>query len=201
MAKQVDWEAIERDYSEGMLTLRQIADKYNNVVSHVAISNRAKDFGWSKDLRDRIRAKAQEKLNKRALNGSLTKPGFVNQDEIIECNAEVQADILSHHRKDGKQARGLAAKLLAEVERTGDCLDELNAISEIIETADSARAQQLFEKVTSIPQRIKSAKDGIDALARAIAIERQAFGIDDHHSVGQTLDSFLDSIANVTKQG
>ena len=52
--KQVDWESVERDYSAGLLSLREIAAKHN--VSHQVIARKAKTEDWSRDLGAKIAA-------------------------------------------------------------------------------------------------------------------------------------------------
>lgn len=44
--KTVDWEAVERDYRAGVLSLREIATRHG--CSHVAITKRAKRDGWER---------------------------------------------------------------------------------------------------------------------------------------------------------
>lgn len=50
----IDWDAIERDYRQGIKTLREMADIHN--VSHVAITKHAKKFDWTRDLSAKIKA-------------------------------------------------------------------------------------------------------------------------------------------------
>jgi DNA-binding MurR/RpiR family transcriptional regulator len=49
----VDWEAIEKQYRAGVLTVREIARQGG--VSHTAINKRAKDSGWPRDLTAKVR--------------------------------------------------------------------------------------------------------------------------------------------------
>lgn len=46
MSKQPDWEAIERAYRAGALSIRTIADR--NGVSDTAIRKKAKALGWER---------------------------------------------------------------------------------------------------------------------------------------------------------
>ena len=55
--KQPDWEAIERAYRAGLLSIREIASAHE--VSHTAINKRAKRDGWERDLSEKIQAKAE----------------------------------------------------------------------------------------------------------------------------------------------
>ncbi len=54
--KQVDWESVERDYSAGLLSLREIAAKYG--VSPSLITRKKNEGEWPKDLTGKIQAKA-----------------------------------------------------------------------------------------------------------------------------------------------
>ncbi len=53
--KQVDWESVEKDYSAGLLSLREIADKYG--TKEGTIDTRAKQNEWSRDLSQKIAQK------------------------------------------------------------------------------------------------------------------------------------------------
>jgi predicted DNA-binding protein YlxM (UPF0122 family) len=48
-----DWEAIEREYRAGQLSVREIARQY--AVSEGAIRKRAKAEGWERALADVVR--------------------------------------------------------------------------------------------------------------------------------------------------
>ena len=60
--KQVDWEGVERDYSAGLLSLREIGDKYG--VDESGIRYKAKRNGWVRDL-SKIEQRAEDKLPQR----------------------------------------------------------------------------------------------------------------------------------------
>lgn len=54
--KQPDWEAIERAYRAGLLSIREIASTQG--ITHGAINKRAKRDGWGRNLKAKIQAKA-----------------------------------------------------------------------------------------------------------------------------------------------
>ena len=56
--KQVDWEGVERDYSAGLLSLREIGAKYG--VDEAYIRRKAKKNDWSRDLSAKIQSKAEK---------------------------------------------------------------------------------------------------------------------------------------------
>jgi hypothetical protein len=58
--KSVDWEAIEREYRAGQLTVVEIGRQHG--LSHTAINKRAKRDGWTRNLADRVRKKVSARL-------------------------------------------------------------------------------------------------------------------------------------------
>ena len=63
--KQVDWEGVERDYSAGLLSLRELADKHGTKESSIRYKANQKD--WTRDLSKKIEQKTNEKLRKTEL--------------------------------------------------------------------------------------------------------------------------------------
>src|SRR5580658_7531176 len=58
--KSVDWEAIEREYRAGQLTVVEIGRQHG--LSHSAINKRAKRDGWTRNLADRVRKEVSARL-------------------------------------------------------------------------------------------------------------------------------------------
>jgi hypothetical protein len=50
--RYIDWNAVERDYRIGELSLRQLAQRHD--CSHSAIANRATNMGWQRDRVDAV---------------------------------------------------------------------------------------------------------------------------------------------------
>jgi len=48
-SKQIDWEAIEKEYRAGMLSIREVARR--NSVDHAYLIRTAKKEGWTRDYR------------------------------------------------------------------------------------------------------------------------------------------------------
>lgn len=69
----VQWKEIEKHYRVGKRTLRDIGEEFG--VAHVTISKKAKKLGWVRDLNAALNAKADEILQKQALENSATKEG------------------------------------------------------------------------------------------------------------------------------
>lgn len=114
----VDWEAVERDYREGSLSLRGLAKTHN--VSMGAIRGRAKTHGWVKGERHALRARALTIANSRAI------PRIIDPTpERFEELANVGADILVRHRTTVATMQGLAVDLAAQLRFATDHEPEL----------------------------------------------------------------------------
>lgn len=109
-----DWERIEADYRSGILSLREIAAKDGN-VNHVAIKRRAEKLGWTRDLAEKIKAKADDLVTKAAVTSSVTAKGTVTERQIVEAGAEAIANVRMSHRADISRNRSLVMSLLAEL--------------------------------------------------------------------------------------
>lgn len=193
--KQVDWEKIEIDYRAGVKTLREIASSHD--ISHVAISKRAKKEGWTKDLTARIKAKAQDLVNKRAVNN---KVNTASVNQVIEVNAKLQSDIILAHRTDIPRKRELVAKLFAEVEALTDGGDIVEQMTLALGSNDMDKLSNLAKKITSLPSRVKCVSELMSALKSVIAMERQAFGISaDEKETPTTLQDIIEAIDGTTK--
>ncbi|PZW77323.1 hypothetical protein DFS21_10982 [Pseudomonas sp. 2848] len=132
--KQPDWEAIERAFRAGALSIRTIADR--NGVSDTAIRKKAKAkaLGWERDLSEQVRKEVRNKL----VRGEVREDQCANPErdaEIIEEAAEEGATVVRSHRRDIHKAANLAKllmdDLLTTIKRREDIEDEIER-----ETAD-----------------------------------------------------------------
>jgi hypothetical protein len=186
--KAIDWAAVEIDYRAGVLSLRAISGRHG--VSHVAIKNRADKEKWPRDLKAKIKAKADALVNRQALNKQLNKEESVNrqaaENEVVEANASLQAGIILAHRTSIQRFRDLTAHMLMELEKQTVNPELFEQLAEImIDDGDSkaasdraAKMRQAFDKAMSTSGRIDSLKKLSETLKVLIAMEREAFGID-----------------------
>lgn len=152
--KQVDWESVERDYSAGLLSLREIAAKHN--VSHQVIARKAKTEDWSRDLGAKIAAAAEKKLGDKQLGDSLGDKKRGTEKEVVEANAQVIVEIKVRHRLVIKKLNGLLDSQMDEIE-----------------------ALNKEKSVENLPMRVDVTKKIADTVKTMIDKERQAFGIVD----------------------
>jgi len=67
----LDWEAIERDYRAGLLSIREIAVRHG--CTHTAINRRAKVRDWERDLKPKIQAKAEALVSRREVSSQVSR--------------------------------------------------------------------------------------------------------------------------------
>ena len=87
----IDWEAIERDYRVGQLSVRQIAKAHN--VAPSAITRRAKKYDWSRDRARDVRARTSAKLIEIAKQQTDNKATESAQALLSSVDAAAQANI------------------------------------------------------------------------------------------------------------
>ncbi|MBC3948342.1 hypothetical protein [Pseudomonas folii] len=181
--KQPDWEAIERAYRAGLLSVREIAASCG--VSHTAIQKRAKANSWERDLKAKIKAKADSLVAKREVATQVASKAVETEREIIELNAEVIANIRMAHRGDISRGRRMTNKLLDELEAL---TDEQGTIKELIAQLkdgdhDDGEAMSdmlaLANKMGALPSRTKTMKELAETLKTLVMLERQAYGLDE----------------------
>lgn len=177
--KQPDWEAIERAYRAGVLSVREIASSCG--MSHTAIQKRAKANGWERDLKAKIKAKADSLVAKREVATQVASKSVETEREIIEVNAEVIANIRMAHRGDISRGRRLANKLLDELEGLTDNRQLFEELGELLRSEDDKgqdKRNDLYQKIIDLPGRSKTMKEMAETLKTLIALERQAYDLD-----------------------
>lgn len=177
--RTIDWELIERDFRAGLLSVREIA--VSQGISHTAINKRAKDYGWERDLKAKIQAKADALVSKRELSKIVSSESLATERTIVEANATRIADVRMAHRTDISRGRKLAMAMLDELEiETGDVglFEELGETLRSEDDKGQDKRNDIYNKVISGAGRIDSMKKLADTLKTLITMEREAYGID-----------------------
>ena len=185
--KKVDYARIEPGWRAGILSPRQLAAQYTeetgDPVSHAAIVNHFKKAGIDRDLAAKIRAKADAMVTQAMVTGKVTPQPAVPERQVIEDNATQIASVRISHRKDIARARSVAANLLTELElQTGpDAAAILADLGELMRSPDDKgqdKLAEIYQKVISLPGRVKTMKDLGDSMRVLIGLEREAYGIE-----------------------
>lgn len=151
---RTDWDAVERDYRAGNMTLRELASKHGG--SHQAIAKKAKAAGWSQDLTKAIRAAT----NARVIADTVAKQVATSGQEVanvVLAAAELNKQVILGHRT--------ALRQLAQ--------DALNARQKLLTMAESAA--DIRETATVVSALEASAR----TLKLVIDKEREAFSLND----------------------
>ena len=183
--KVIDWEKIELDYRANVKTLRQIADEHG--ITHGSINKRAKRDGWARDLSAKIKAKTDELVSKSLVSSEVSKEKRLTEKQIIDEGATALTNIRLGQRKDIQRSRKIAMSLFDELEHAVGVENAANLehLGELLRNEDDKgrdALNDLYMKIISMPSRVKSMKDLSDTLKTLIALERQAFGLDDDNN-------------------
>ncbi|EIC82065.1 phage protein [Serratia sp. M24T3] len=101
-----NWEVIESAYRAGLLSVREIASQHG--ITHGAINKRAKRDGLERDLKAKIKARADSLVSKREVSTLVSTGKAISERILIEASAEVIANVRMEHRGDIRRARKLA---------------------------------------------------------------------------------------------
>lgn len=188
--KQIDWEAIEREYRAGQLSIREIARQHD--VSDGAIRKRAKNKGWSQDLSEKVREKVRTDL----VRTEVRTPN-ASDKEVIEAAAARGVEVVRDHRRDINSGRNLVNLLMGQLEEAATSRDEIEdaIIDETSEDGNGKRRAQMLRAV-SLPGHAGTLRDLSTAMKNLIALERQAFNLDEKQGPVSDLNSVLDEVAS-----
>lgn len=185
----IDWEAVEIEYRAGIRSLKDIGKQFS--VSDAGILKKAKKDGWTRDLRAKIKAKADAKVSAAVVSAVVSVQKAANEQQVVEANAELQYKVRIEQRQDIGRSRKLVMTLLGELEGQTDGVNLLEQLAEVMYAPDDKgqdKRNELFNKVISLSGRVSSVKALADSLKTLVALEREAFGIDDKRNLPQTGD-------------
>lgn len=179
--KPIDWERIEYDYRAGILSVREISEARG--VSHTAVNKKAKQLGWERDLKAKIKAKADALVSKAEVSKEVSSRRVATEKETVDSNAKLLADVRMGHRKDISRFRNLANKMLDELEGVTDGQAEIKELIKTLKDGDLEDGEamsttlELAARVSSLPSRSKVMKEISDTLKTLINLERDAYDI------------------------
>lgn len=176
--KQVDWEGVERDYSAGLLSLREIGGKYG--VDEAYIRRKAKTNEWIRDLSKKIQTKVDNLVRKEQVRSDVRSEKAISEKEIIEANAQAIVNIKLAHRGDIRKSKNIVNALFDELELTTDNRELFEQLGELLRQESESghdKLNDIYKKCISMPQRIDGVKKLTDALKTMIGLEREAYDI------------------------
>jgi hypothetical protein len=190
--KTVDWDALEPHYRAGIRSLKDIGAEFD--CSDAAIIKHAKAHKWTRNLRDKIKQRAAEKVSAAMVSAEVSAQTKVTEEVRIEVESEVQARIELSHRKDITKARALAVSLLEELEDQTANRDLYERLGELLRKEDDKgvdKLNDLYHKVISFGGRTTGMKQLADTLKVLVDLERRAYGIDTRKNMEDGLEALL----------
>ena len=189
--QKIDYDRIERRWRAGILSPRQLAAAYEEEtgqkVSHAAIIKHFTKLGIPRNLAEKIKAKSDAMVTQAMVTEQVTPVTIKRDQEIIEDAATQLTYVRLNQRKDIQRSRKIAMSLFDELEMMvgQENVKLLEMLGELMWSPDDKgndKVNDLYMKIISMPGRVKSMKDLSDTLKTLIALERQAFGLDDENN-------------------
>lgn len=174
-----DWEAIEKLYRAGVLSVRAIGELHN--VTEGAIRKQAKKNAWERDLTAKVQQKARDELVRMEVRTAHEKlHGVRTEQDIINEAALTVVEVVRSHRRDIAAGRSIATMLATQLYQAAEHRPELEDI--ILEvTADDATSdrRRTLMRAVSLPTHAGTLKDLAAVMKILVGLERQAFNVPD----------------------
>lgn len=190
----VDWEAVERHYRAGVLSVNQIAKDYK--VSRPAIEKRAAAGGWTRNLSEKISQTAESKVVAKVAAKEVARtvakgcnPATeLTERQTVDAYSDVIARVEVAQRDDLEAAVNVTRAQLQELadlsdptfkarlEWLGRVMDESGPTESGGFKAD--KANELYRYIISLAGRVKMAKEIAGAYGVYIPIQRKVLGLD-----------------------
>lgn len=181
--KAIDWEAIERDYRLGQMSLASLGEKHGTTKG--AISKKAKQHSWVQDatqeVRQRTRAALLAKQNDEANEGNtVSTTGNAPTQVDIEVAVQTNLAVITRHRKDIAKGQGMASVLMAQLFQAADNREELeDAVIKETEDDENSQRRSRMLKALSLQTHAGVLRDLSTAMKNFIPLERQAYNLDE----------------------
>lgn len=174
-----DWEAIERDFRAGVLSIREIA-KLND-VSEGAVRKKAKTKGWERDLTARVNEKVRTDL----VRSEVRTADPQTEKEIVEVAAATVVSVVRGHRARIKQGNELVELLTKQLTDVAGKREEFeDTIEEMCAGDRSPERRTRLMKAVALGSHSSMAVNLANATKVWIGLERQAFNIADSSDLG-----------------
>lgn len=209
--QKIDYERIEAGWRAGILSPRQLAAQYteetNESVSHAAIIKHFTKLGIPRNLAEKIKAKSDDMVTRAMVTEQVTPVTIKRDKDIIDDAATKLTDIRLGQRKDISRARSISMKLFDELELMvgAENVSLLQQLGELLYSPDDKgmdKLNDLYMKVINLPNRVKAIKELSDTMKTLVALERQAYGLEEkENTTADALTSLLESIAQGNSSG
>jgi hypothetical protein len=179
--KDVDRKALELEYRAGIKSLRALGSEFG--ISGARVLQIAEELGWERDLKARIQAATEAKLNAAMLDVKLDTDKVEREERVVEANADKQVDVVLSTRTDIQRVLNLVYNLLTELEETTNNRELFTQLGVLMYSPNDKGVDKLNEiylKSVSMPSRVSAMKSLTDSLKTLIGLKRQAYGLSDN---------------------
>jgi hypothetical protein len=179
--KKYDWESIEKDFRAGILSIRELSRKHD--CPEASIRYKAKKHEWKRDLTDKVRKLAQEKL----LRANLRKSN-INEEEVINEKSDDLVQIQLLQRNDIANLRELEKSLIDEIKGKPTRL-----------WVGQYQGKVITKQVgLTAAERAMAANNLANVQHKRIQLERQAYSIDG--DPGSGIDPIGQLLKNISER-
>ncbi len=118
--QRVDWDALKPHYCAGARPLREVGEEFG--CSDAAIIKHAKKEGWTRNLAQKVKDKADAKVAAALVAQERAESPAAKLTEAVrvEVEAEVQSRIRLKHRKTLQKIDKVADRLIEELSSSGE---------------------------------------------------------------------------------
>lgn len=175
---KTDWEAIEKLYRAGVLSIREIARQHG--ITDKAIRNKAEAGQWQRDLTHKVEAKVRSVLVRSQVRSFSTADEVRTEQEIVESAAAVVVNVVRSHRSQISRGQALVQLLMQQLMQAADEREGLEDEIEVMTSEDtSGQRRAMLKRAVSLPVHAATVRDLSNAMKNLVGLERQAFNIAD----------------------
>lgn len=207
----VDWEAVERHYRAGVLSLSQISRDYG--VSRPAIEKRATRDGWTRSLSEKISQTAESKVVSKVAakeaagkvaggtSAGCSPATKLTERQTVDAYSDVIARVEVAQRDDLEAAVSVTRAQLQELADLSDPqfrerLEWLGQVKDESGPTESGgfksdRANELYRYIISLAGRVKMAKEIAGAYGVYIPVQRKVLGLDNERKSTSEYEDLL----------
>jgi transposase-like protein len=162
-----DWDAIEREFRAGQLSVSEIARQHG--ISRTAVNKHAARHGWVRDLSARVRQAVSARLVAGPVSSDEAQVAGFNVATAVDAAAARAVELVRQHRAALKTGRSLVLSMIDEL---AEASAQRNALVEAIEMETAGdidgRRRTAMLRAVSLPSRAATVRDLATALRNLI---------------------------------
>lgn len=211
----VDWEAVERHYRAGVLSVNQIAKDYK--VSRPAIEKRASAGGWTRNLSEKIAQTAESKVVARVAAKEVARsvakgcnPATeLTERQTVDAYSDVIARVELAQRDDLEAAVSVTRAQLRELADLSDpqFRERLEWLGQVMDESGPTesggfkndKVNELYRYIISLAGRVKMAKEIAASYGVYIPVQRKVLGLDGERKNTNEYEDLLRRVAEASE--